>query len=376
MKNAWSYSVLMAAVLGMSACSSLFTKSNVPEPVEVPEFKASAELKTVFDFSVDSARTSLFEPLWVKGTAWAVGVDGKLKARSENGDTRALSFDEDLGSGVDGDDSMLVAASAKGRVLAISTDGKRLWQRETGAEVLARPRLVGDSVYVRTQDGRLLVLAAASGDIRWQAEVKNPSLVLHVPNGMAFSDSTVFAAFPGGRLRAYARADGKLVWEGWVAQPKGATELERMTDVVGNPWLDGSQVCAASYQGKIACFDAERGEIRWSRDFSSSSGLSGDHRYIYATNADSQVVAFDKTTGRQIWKQDKMYARRLTQPTVFGNWVAVADFEGKVYLLKAENGELAAINDVGDGVRSAPVLADEGLLVQDEDGDVSLLRLR
>lgn len=376
MKQPWSYSVLLFSALGLAACSSLFPKDNTPDPVEVPEFKPTVELKTSLDFSVDDSGTALFEPLWLQGMAWAVGVDGKVKVHSEKGDTRELAFGDVLGSGIDGNDTMLVAASAKGLILAMSSDGKRLWQRELGAEVLARPRLAGDSVYVRTKDGRLLALAADTGAIRWQSEVKNPPLVLHVPNGMTFSDSTVFAAFPGGRLRAHDRAEGKLLWEAFVAQPKGASELERMTDVVGDPWLDGSQVCAASYQGKIGCFDSTRGESLWSRDFSSSTGLGGDHRHVYATDASSHVVAFDKASGRQVWKQDKMYARRLTRPTVFGNWVAVADYEGKVYLLNAENGELSGIADVGDAVRAAPVLAGEGLLVQDEDGAVSLLRLR
>lgn len=376
MKQPWSYSVLLFSALGLAACSSLFPADNTPDPVAVPEFKPTVELKTTLDFSVDDAGTALFEPLWLQGMAWAAGVDGKVKVRAEKGDARELTFGEPLGSGIDGNERMLVAASARGRILALASDGKPLWQRELGAEVLARPRVVGDSVFVRTQDGRLLALAADSGAIRWQSEVKNPPLVLHVPTGMAFSDSAVFAAFPGGRLRAYDRADGKLLWEAWVAQPKGATELERMTDVVGDPWLDGSQVCAASYQGKIGCFDSARGEARWSRDFSSSTGVAGDHRHLYATDANSHVVAFDKSSGHQVWKQDKMYARRLTRPTVFGNWVAVADYQGKVYLLNADNGELSAISDVGDAVRAAPVLAAEGLLVQDEDGSVSLLRLR
>lgn len=371
-------SVLLLVMMGFAACSSLFPKDNTPKPVDVPTFKASVELQSVDTFSVDEAgKARVFEPLWLQGAAWAVGVDGKVKTKTPGKDAlRELDFKSKLGSALDGNEKMLVAASPEGRVLALAVDGRLLWQRDIKAEVLARPRVAGENVFVRTQDGRLLALNAVDGEIRWQTELKNPALILHVPIGMAISDGTVFVAWPGGRVRAYDSAEGKMLWESWVAQPKGASELERMTDVVGDPWLDDSQVCAVSYQGKIACFDKAKGNVQWSRDFSSVTGLTGDHRQVYATDDMGRVVAFDKTTGRQIWKQDKLFARKVTRPTVYGKYVAVADYEGKVYLLDGETGEFAGMGDVDDAVRAPLVVADESLLVQDEDGDVTVLRLR
>ncbi len=68
---------------------------------------------------------------------------------------------------------------------------------------------------------------------------------------------------------------GIVGWDATVANPKGATELERIADVTGLPLVDQQQVCAVAFQGRLACFDSARGTLNWSRDVSSLYGLAG-----------------------------------------------------------------------------------------------------
>lgn len=35
--------------------------------------------------------------------------------------------------------------------------------------------------------------------------------------------------------------------------PRGASDLERLTDVVGSPQIAGNLLCAVAYQGRIVC---------------------------------------------------------------------------------------------------------------------------
>ena len=53
-------------------------------------------------------------------------------------------------------------------------------------------------------------------------------------------------------------ATGNVGWEGNVATPKGATELERIADITSLPVVDERQVCAVAFQGRVACFDRAR----------------------------------------------------------------------------------------------------------------------
>ena len=66
---------------------------------------------------------------------------------------------------------------------------------------------------------------------------------------------------PQGKLLALDLSNGNIGWEATVATPKGASELERLVDVVGRPVVDAERVCASAYRGRVACFDLIRGTV-------------------------------------------------------------------------------------------------------------------
>ena len=150
----------------------------------------------------------------------------------------------------------------------------------------------------------------------------------------------LFVGTAGGKLLALDLATGNVGWEGNVATPKGATELERIADVTSLPLVDEQQACAVAYQGRVACFDILRGTLNWSRDVSSLDGLAADARYLYVTDDKGAVHALDKTTGASAWKQDKLAQRRPGGPQLVGDYVAVVDVEGYVHLLDRNDGSL------------------------------------
>ena len=161
-----------------------------------------------------------------------------------------------------------------------------------------------------------------------------------------------------------------------MALPRGATELERVADVMGNPAVDERQVCAVAYQGRVACFDRRKGELLWARDTSSNTGLAMDERNVYVTDDKDAVTAYDKTSGRAGWRQDKLARRAVTAPLALGAWVVVADGEGYVHVLSSEDGSFAARAKVDSGVHSAPVDIGPGFAVETSKGNVVAFRLK
>src|SRR3972149_5348703 len=97
---------------------------------------------------------------------------------------------------------------------------------------------------------------------------------------MVIARGMVFAGFSGGKLVAVLLANGGVRWEATVSLPRGTTELERVTDVVGLPWISEREVCAVAYQGRVACFDVITGNLLWARPMSSTAGLDADPRYV------------------------------------------------------------------------------------------------
>jgi outer membrane protein assembly factor BamB len=88
------------------------------------------------------------------------------------------------------------------------------------------------------------------------------------------------------------------------------------------------------------------------------------------------VTAYDKNSGRAGWRQDKLARRQATAPLALGIWVAVADGEGYVHVLSADDGSFVARARVDSGVLTAPVDIGPGFAVQTAKGSVVAFRIK
>src|SRR5262249_77852 len=156
--------------------------------------------------------------------------------------------------------------------------------------------------------------------------------------GMVAEGGTLYTGFAGGKLVSIALANGGVRWEATVSLPHGATELERVTDVVGLPVVAGREVCTVAFQASVRCFDVTTGNPAWTRERSRTAGVAVDSRYIFVSDDKGAVQALDRAGGATVWKQDKLFLRRLTAPLVLGDVIAVGDVEGYVHFLSRETG--------------------------------------
>ncbi len=291
------------------------------------------------------------------------GANGKQLSR--------IDVKTQLSGGVGGDRRMLLVGTPKGEVFAFDSGGKQLWKSQINSDILSAPQVDQDIVIVRSGDGRLFGLDAATGVRKWIYTRTLPPLTVRTHVTVQAYRGAVFAGFPGGRLVAVSAVNGNLIWEATVALPKGTTELERVADVASLPVTDGRQVCAAAYQGRVACFGNVRGELIWARDFSSVSGLSMDSSNVYASDDKSAIVAFDRSNGASLWKQDKLYGRNITAPALVGRFLAVGDLQGYVHFLSREDGSFVArIATDGSPIIAQPVALDKNIVVQTLKGGV------
>ena len=234
-----------------------------------------------------------------------------------------------LSAGAGRGQGLVLAGGGKGELLALDlASGQVRWKVALSSEVTGQLLAVADTVIARTGDGRVHGLAAADGSRKWLYTRNLPALSLRGSGGMVVRDDVLYAGFPGGKLVALNAANGAQLWEATVALPRGATELERVADVMGAPVVDERQVCAVAYQGRVACFDRRNGSPLWARDISSNSGIAMDARNVYVTDDKDAVIAYDKNSGRAGWRQDKLARRQVTAPLALGAWVVVADGEG------------------------------------------------
>ena len=367
-----------ALVLLLPALAGCFGSAPAgPRPAELPVLQQAREPRVLWSAAIGAAGAFVIQPALAGESVYAASREGAV-ARLDAADGRErwrVALEARLSGGVGADARTVVVASDEGEVFALEAgDGKLRWRARVSSEVLAAPRLHGDLVLVRSADSRVYALGAGDGKRRWAYQRAPSALMVRTPAGMTALADTLYVGFSGGRLVALALSNGGLRWEAAVALPKGATELERVADVVGDPATVGREVCAAAFQGRVACFDAQNGNQIWARDLSSVTGVSVDARYAYVSDDRGAVHALDRSTGRSLWKQDRLAHRQLSLPVPLGEQIAVGDLQGHVHLLSRDTGAfLGRAATDGSAVRAAPLPLPAGFLVQTRAGGLFAL---
>lgn len=373
-------SAVVAALL-VGGCSTLDKlnpfSSSTPKvkAAELTPIQATADLRVLWQTNVGAAGDFVFTPAVVGDSVYAAGYDGTITRHDNGREVWRVAAGKKLSGGVGAGAKVVAVGTAKGEVLTFDAEtGKPLWQARVSSEVLAAPAVSDALVVVRSGDSRVAGFDAGDGKRRWVYQRATPALSLRSNVGVLLAENVVVAGFPGGKLVAINSQNGAALWEVTVALPKGSTELERVADITSSPVVDGREICAAAFQGRVACYDIGAGTLLWGRDVSSSAGLDVDKRRVYVSDDKGTVHAFARDTGASLWKQEKLSLRGLSRPIARGRYVAVADFQGVVHLLNAEDGAFAArVTTDGGAVVAEPQRLKDDFLVQTRKGSVVAL---
>jgi outer membrane protein assembly factor BamB len=277
--------------------------------------------------------------------------------------------------GLGGNSQMLLATSRDGDLVAFrEIDGslERMWSTRIGAEVRATPVIDGEQVFVRSVDGRLRSLSTADGSEQWVVSQRVPALSLTGNSNPLVVGEMVIVGFDDGKLIAYDRNTGKTLWDTAITVPSGRTEVERLDDLDGDLAVRDGVVYAVSFQGHLAAVQAVNGDVLWSRKFSSFQAIAIDDTALYLSSADSDLWSVDRRTGSAFWKQDVLHARRITAPTLIGDKVVVADFEGYLHWFAKTDGKLLGrIRGTTDRNYVRPQLWQDSIITHDRLGFLS-----
>ena len=372
----------MFALLALSGCSTVqgwLDKKEGMEPAKLVEFGESARFEVRWHTDVGDSGNSLLQPAISKEAIYAVSAKGALSRveRATGKQVWRIESGIAVSGGVGSGEGMVLIGSDKGEVLAYDEEGKLRWKSRVSSEVLSVPQVADGTVIVRSGDGRIAGLDAKDGKRVWLYERSTPALVVRSHAGVMLQRGVAFAGFAGGKLAALGIKDGSILWEASVSQPRGNTELERISDITSDPVVDDGQVCAIAFQGRVACYDAVQGNPLWNRDISSDKGMMLLRKYLYLSDTNGSVIALDKTSGSTLWKNEQLSLRDTTAPYALGEFVVVGDYEGYLHGLNSEDGGFAArIKLDRSGIQSAPLGLDDGLLVQTRGGGLYSLSIR
>jgi len=239
----------------------------------------------------------LARPLAVNDLIVVRTVNGRLEALSATDGATRWSLDESVprltlrgtAAPVLANDR-IIAGFDNGRVLAVDPrNGEVLWdtivnapsgrtELERLADIDAPARVSGSDVFVVGFQGRMAMLALASGQIWWARDASSY-------RGFALDDNAIYLTSADGVIMAMRRVDGAVLWENDTLRRRGLTA----------PAIDGDALVVGDFEGYVHWLDKETGEVvarhKTDGDRISNTPVASEHGIFVQTDA-GQLVGF------------------------------------------------------------------------------------
>ena len=246
---------------------------------------------------------------------------------------------------------LLTAAPLRGQQQAplLSRPLGLVWKYETDETVNFTPAHGAGSVYLPLQNGEVVALRPADGELNWRAEIGGSISAapaadeegLYVASERA-APSEKKGSRSQGAVRALGRQSGVTLWLRTLTAP-----------IRGRLVVDGEAVYGGAEDGRLYALKKASGEVLWIRQhssaFHSQPVLVGTRLYI--GDEAGNLIAVEASTGRTLWRYQTPRALRAPAAVSEG-LVFVGSQDGFVYALDAGGGTLRWRARTGGAVQS------------------------
>jgi outer membrane assembly lipoprotein YfgL len=348
--------------------------SDKPKPAELEAVTPKIAGRQVWAARVDGVQFPL--AVAVSGNTFtAAGTDGTVVALNAD-DGRELwrgNVGERLSAGV-GSDGRFAAVVTRNNELVVMEGGALKWRQPLSSRVVTAPLVAGERVFVMGVDRAVHAFDALDGRRIWSLQRPGDALTLAQPSVVAAFKDTLLVG-QSARLTGVDPVRGTVRWEVPMASPRGTNEVERLADLVGPVVRTGGTVCARAFQSAVACANAERASLLWSKNVGGVNSVGGDEEFIFGGDASDRLTAWRTANGDVAWTNERFLNRGLSGALSVGKTVVFGDFEGYVHFLARESGEtLLRLPTDGSAVVGTPVRSGTTLLVATRNGGLFAFR--
>lgn len=243
-----------------------------------------------------------------------------------------------VATGAVADNDSIYFGNNKGHVYALDKNtGQSRWEFWVGAEVLGRPALLGQTLYVVTTSREIYAINTHSGNQQWTTVIKgyDTKLTMRGNASVTAAGENLYVGFADGQVVGLSARNGGLQWSRTLTQNRHTQFKDVDTTVI----VDGSALFVAGYAGVLARLDRSSGQTLWSKEVTSGTDLALGENQIFLSTNDGHVAAFDKNSGLMRW-ETALRGGTLSAPSVIGSYVLVGTFDKGTQVLDAANGQI------------------------------------
>jgi outer membrane protein assembly factor BamB len=248
----------------------------------------------------------------------------------------------------------LYVGTDDGRLVAVDlATGKERWHYDSRGSVLGAPVIAGDSIFFANERDKVFALDRDTGKWRWEYERESPDeFSLRGHAGVTVAGDLLLCGFADGNVVALAASGGETRWIKSLAAGK-----TQFIDVDTTPVVVGDTVYAASSSGGLYGLDLANGDERWRLPLEGVAHITTDGSRLYVSAAVQGLAAID-FAGRLLWRQGFARAGDPSRPVLEGNLLLVSIADRGLYVVDKRSGRLLQYFDPGNGVSAAPAVDD------------------
>ncbi len=255
-------------------------------------------------------------------------------------------------------DTLLIALSSKGKVVALNTDGKILWQKDLKAPFRNTPVLEKENLYLLSANNDVWVLTTKKGEEKWHYKTDAPLTFLQQMGTPAVFQGTLVVPFSSGLVMAFDKNTGAYLWEEDMNGNKAFDRISTMAQMTANPVIDEQNVFLVGHADKTGAYDLIDGHEIWTIPHGSQlTPLINGNTFFILTNQ-NELLALNKDTGGVFWRQTIPEIKGKKVMLMLDNKVVVIGSERSI-TLNAQTGQIEDFLKI-DLNGSVPVIAQDG----------------
>ena len=312
---------------------------------------------TIGTTKLQSGRPSLLK-LVVASAAVALLITGCVRASTPQG-----------WSGVALEDGRLYVGTQDRDIRALDTEtGRTVWEFDLRGEVEAdqaiygTPAISNGIAYVGSYDGTLYALDLTDGNDVWgERRVGDGDPIV---GGAAVGGGLVFVGSSDGALYAFDAADGSFQWR-----------FQTGNSIWATPAVANDRVFFGSMDQRVYALDLD-GQLIW--EFSTGGAVTAEPLVkdgrVYIGSFSSDFYALDAETGKQVWKFPDAVSWYWSRAVANGDTLFAGSTDGNLYALDAASGRLLWVYPTTGSIVGSPALIGDRVAVASTDGRVRLVR--
>ena len=308
---------------------------------------------------------------------WAVDVTPPTDMRSDAS-----------GGGLAYGGGRLFVSTGFGTLTALDpATGATLWVQELDAPGTSAPTVLGDLAYVVSRDSRAWAIDVTNGRIRYQLSGIPSDTSFAGGAGPAVSGDLAVFPFPSGEVQGVFPQGGIPRWSAVISGDRPGQAVGNLSDIGGDPVIDGNRVYVGNFTGVTVALDAASGERIWTVGEGATNPVWPAGGSIFMLNDLNQLLRLDAEDGSVIWRvalpdfvETGSFLRKGRTvyahygPVLAGNRLIVASSDGQLRSFDPISGALIGSVALPGGAASAPAVANGVLYVVSKTGQLLAFR--